>query len=47
MSRRIEEIRERLTQKRKARLAFRAYARNGWQCPWVKKNKFWESVLKR
>ncbi len=34
-------------QRRKARRAFRAYARNGWQCPWIRKNRLWYSVWHR
>jgi len=38
---------EALFQRRKARAAFRDYARNGWQCPWIRKNGFWYSVFHR
>ena len=41
------DLSERAAQRRKAHLAFHAYARNGWQCPWVRKNRLWYSVWHR
>ena len=38
---------DRIVQRRKASRAFRVYARNGWQCPWVRKNRLWYSVWHR
>ena len=44
---RFYEYREALAQRRRARQAWRSYARNGWQSPWVRHNKWLNSVLHR
>ncbi len=44
---RLEEMRERLRQRRSARLAFREYARNGWQSPWIRRNRLRTLLLGR
>lgn len=31
----------------KRRAAFREYARNGWQSPWVKRNRLWDAIFHR
>lgn len=38
---------EKRKQRRKARAAFYAYARNGWQSPWIRKNRWLDSILHR
>lgn len=44
---RFYEYREALAQRRRARQAWRSYARNGWQSPWIRHNKWLNSVLHR
>ena len=39
--------REARRQRRRARGAFRDYARNGWQSPWMRKNSFWSALRQR
>ena len=43
----LDEIIESLRQRRKARAAFREYARNGWQCRWMKKNSLRDALFRR
>lgn len=43
----LDEIIESLRQRRKARTAFREYARNGWQCRWMKKNSLRDALFRR
>lgn len=41
-----QEAREYRKQKRKARRAFYSYAKNGWECPWIRKNSLWQAIRK-
>ena len=38
------DFREKRRQKRAARWAFRDYAGNGWQSPWIRKNSIWDLI---
>lgn len=41
----VSAVMERLRDWRVRRAAFREYARNGWESPWFRKNRFWDAVL--
>ncbi len=38
---------ERIRDRRFSRRALRLYARNGWESPWFRKNRLWDSILHR
>jgi len=42
----LEWDKDKHRQKRKARRAFRSYARNGWESPWIRKNSWWQAIRK-
>lgn len=42
----IRKIKEGRRRRKKARQAFSAYAKNGWESPWIRKNSLW-TVLKK
>lgn len=44
---RIRAWKEALSRRRAARAAFRDYARNGWQSPWIRRNRWIDLLLGR
>lgn len=44
---RIRAWKEKLSRRRAAHAAFRDYARNGWQSPWIRRNRWIDLLLGR
>ena len=43
----LYDRREKRAQRRRARAAFRQYAMNGWESPWIRKNSLFRSIFYR
>jgi len=42
----FREMREKRRQKMRIKRALSAYAKNGWECPWIRKNSLWQALWK-
>lgn len=42
----VYDLKERFGARRSAGKAFREYARNGWESPWVRRNSVWHALKK-
>ena len=42
----LYDWREEWHDRRRARKAFRDYARNGWESPWLRLNSIWNAIKK-